>query len=305
MASNSPDRTFEYHGADGFPIVAYRWNALGQARAVLQLTHGMGEHVLRYGEFARALNAAGIVVYGQDQRGHGATARSAENFGRLGVDGWQRLVNDIHLLGELTRSENPHIPRILFGHSMGSFAVQQYLLDHSADIDAAVLSGTVAMDLLASTADPDQQFKLSALNAPFEPARTEFDWLSRDDAAVDAYVNDPLCGFGLDIESMKGMHIGGRRMADSDALQRIRTDLPIYICVGEHDPLHNRLAWLDVLTERFRSAGLSNVTVKTYPEARHELLNETNRREVITDLLHWLNDAVMPSSSTKTLERNS
>lgn len=301
MASNSPEKTFDYSSTDGTTIVAYRWNTNERPRAVLQLTHGMGEHALRYGEFARALNAEGIVVYGQDQRGHGATAKSTVDFGRLGTGGWQLLVNDIHLLVKITRSENLDIPLILLGHSMGSFAVQQYLLDHSAEIDAAILTGTVAMDLLELTSNLDQPFKLSALNTAFEPARTNFDWLSRDETVVDAYIKDPLCGFGLDIESMKEMHVGGRRMTVTQALQQIRRDLPICISVGELDPINNRLAWLGVLTERFRAAGLTEVIVKSYPEARHEVLNETNRSDVIKDILNWLESTVLASAlSTKT-----
>ena len=305
MASNSPDKTFDYSSTDGTIIIAYRWNTTGQPRAVLQLTHGMGEHARRYGEFARALNAEGIVVYGQDQRGHGATAKSVVDFGRLGPGGWQLLVNDIHLLVEITRSENLDIPFILLGHSMGSFAVQQYLLDHSAGIDAAILTGTVAMDLLESTSNLDQPFKLSALNTAFEPARTNFDWLSRDETVVDAYIKDPLCGFGLDIESMKEMHIGGRRMTVTKDLQHIRRNLPIYISVGESDPINHRLAWLDVLTDRFQTAGLGEVVVKSYPEARHEVLNETNRSDVIKDILNWLESTVLasPSSTTTTSEK--
>ncbi|CAF1454123.1 unnamed protein product, partial [Adineta ricciae] len=273
---------------DGLSIVTYRWNTNQPPRAAIQLTHGMGEHALRYGEFARALNAKGIVVYAQDQRGHGATATLTKTIGSLGHDGWQMLINDIHLLVQYVRSENPNIPLILFGHSMGSFAVQQYLLDYSREIDAAILTGTVALDLLAAAFDPDQPFELSSMNTPFQPARTDFDWLSRDVSMVDAYINDPLCGFGLDKESIKGMFAGGQRMVNTEAVQQIRKDLPMLISVGELDPIHQQMVGVQVLVDRFQAAGLKDVTFKSYSEARHEVLNETNRQDIVNDILDWI-----------------
>lgn len=129
-------------------ITAYSYDPVETARASFQLTHGMGEHMLRYSEFARALSAAGFIVYGQDHRGHGVTDKSETDLGQLGRNGWSILVNDVHLLAQLIRSENPHIPRILLGHSMGSFAVQQYLLDHSTEVDIVILTGTIALNLL-------------------------------------------------------------------------------------------------------------------------------------------------------------
>ena len=292
MASNNPDATFSYRSSDETIITAYRWDPVKPPRAALQLTHGMGEHTLRYNEFARALTTEGIVVYGQDHRGHGATAKSATNLGQLGRGGWSMLVNDVHLLAQLIRSENSHIPRILLGHSMGSFAVQQYLLDHSTEVHAVILTGTAALDLLESNHNPDQPAKLSALNATFQPARTDFDWLSRDETVVDAYIKDPLCGFGLDAESNKEMFFGARRAADVEALRHIRKDLPIYISIGDRDPLHGQLKLVETLIERLRTAGLMNVTVKIYPEARHEVLNETNRSDVVKDIMVWLENVI-------------
>jgi pimeloyl-ACP methyl ester carboxylesterase len=164
MTSTSPDARFDYRGTDGSTIVAYRWDTAKTPRAAVQLTHGMGEHMLRYGEFARALNAEGIVVYGQDQRNHGATAKSTADLGHMGSGGWSMLVNDIHLLVERTRSENPHIPLVLLGHSMGSFAVQQYLIEHSVEVDAVILTGTSVLDLLEPAFDLDKPIQLSSFN---------------------------------------------------------------------------------------------------------------------------------------------
>jgi len=288
-----PSSTFGYTSADGMQIAAYRWDPDGPPRAAVQLTHGMGEHARRYEHVARALNDAGFVVYAQDHRGHGASA-APDALGDLGKGGWAGLVGDIGLLSTHIRAEHPGLPLILLGHSMGSFAVQQYLFDHSADADAVVLTGTAAIDLLEGALDLDQPIDLSAFNAPFAPARTDYDWLSRDEAMVDAYVADPRCGFGIDTASGKAMFVGARRGADPAQVAAIRSDLPLYIAVGEADPVNGGLALLTPLADRYRAAGMTDVTVRTYPEARHEILNETNRDQIIAELITWI-DHVLSS----------
>jgi len=278
--------SFSYPSVDGTQIAAYRWDPAAEPRAIVQITHGMGEHAQRYGHVAQALADAGHVVYAQDHRGHGASADPAA-LGDLGDGGWTGLVGDIGGLSALARAEHPGVPLILLGHSMGSFAVQQYLLDHSDDTDGVVLTGTAVIDLLEPALDLDQPLDLAMFNAPFQPARTDFDWLSRDEAVVDAYVADPLCGFGIDPQSAKSMFVGARRLADPGQLAGLRPGLPVYIAAGELDPVNGGLALLTPLTDRLRAAGLADVTVVTYPGARHEILNETNNDEVIAALLEW------------------
>jgi alpha-beta hydrolase superfamily lysophospholipase len=289
-----PSSSFSYPSADGTQIAAYRWDPAGEPRAAVQLTHGMGEHARRYEHVATALTHAGYVVYAQDQRGHGASA-DPERLGDLGQGGWTALVDDIGLLAARIRAEHPGLPLILLGHSMGSFAVQQYLLDHSDDVDGAVLTGTAMIDLLEPALDLDQPLDLTMFNAPFQPARTDYDWLSRDEAVVDAYVADPLCGFGIDTESAKAMFAGARRLADPAQLAALRAGLPVYIAAGEADPVNGALTVLTPLTDRLVAAGLTDVTVVTYPEARHEVLNETNSDEVIAALVAWMDGLAAPS----------
>ena len=279
-------RTFTYPSEDGAQITAYRWDPAGQPRAVVQITHGMGEHARRYDHVAGALNDAGYVVYAQDHRGHGASVISEP--GQLGDGGWPALVDDIGGLSARIRDEQPGLPLVLLGHSMGSFAVQQYLLRHSWEVDAAVLTGTAVIDLLEPALDLDQPLDLSMFNAPFAPARTDYDWLTRDVAIVDAYVADPLCGFGIDPRSTRQMFEGARPLADLDQVAAIRPDLPVYIAAGELDPVNGGLALLMPLEDRLKQAGLTDVTVVTYPGARHEILNETNRADVIGALTTWL-----------------
>ncbi len=279
--------TFTYPSADGTTITAYRWDPEGSPRAIVQITHGMGEHARRYEHVALALTGAGYVVYAQDHRGHGASAAPGKP-GDLGQGGWSALVGDIGGLSAVARREHPGIPVVLLGHSMGSFAAQQYLLDQSADVDAVILTGTAVIDPLEAVLDLDQPLDLAMFNAPFAPARTDFDWLSRDEAIVDAYIADPMCGFGIDTASARQMFAGARRFADPAAVAAIRPDLPVYIAVGEMDPVNGGLTLLTPLAERLAAAGLSDVTVVTYPGARHEILNETNRDEVIAGALGWI-----------------
>jgi alpha-beta hydrolase superfamily lysophospholipase len=244
-----PASTFRYSSSDGAQITAYRCVPAGEPRAVIQLTHGMGEHAQRYDYVARALNDAGFAVYAQDHRGHGASA-DPEALGDMGPGGWPALVDDIGLLSAHIRTEHPGLPLILLGHSMGSFAVQQYLLDHSADVDAVVLTGTAAIDVLEPALDLDQPLDLAIFNAAFQPARTDYDWLSRDETIVDAYVADPYCGFGIDPASARLMFLGARRVADPAQVAAMTPDLPLYIAVGEADPVNGGLALLTPLTDR-------------------------------------------------------
>jgi alpha-beta hydrolase superfamily lysophospholipase len=173
---------------------------------------------------------------------------------------------------------------------MGSFAVQQYLPANSAQLAGVVLTGTAALDLLEPALDLDAPLDLAMFNAPFVPARTDFDWLSRDPERVDAYVADPFTGFGLDVDGTKGLFAGARVLAEPDALADVRADLPVYIAVGEMDPVNAGLALVQPLVDRYVGAGLTDVELKVYPGARHELTNETNRGEFAADLIRWLED---------------
>jgi alpha-beta hydrolase superfamily lysophospholipase len=280
----------------GTRVAAYRWDPAVRPRAIVQITHGMGEHAVRYAPLASALTALGYVVYAQDHRGHGATAASDDVLGEVGADGWTELVNDIGRLSIVARSQQPAVPLVLIGHSMGSFACQQYLRDRSGDVDALILTGTAAIDLLEPALDLDAPLDLAMFNAPFAPARTDYDWLSRDEAQVDAYVADPHCGFGLDVAGSKQMFLAARRLADPACWDAVRKDLPIYVAVGENDPVNGQLALSQALVDRFRNAGLTDVTSTVYPTARHEIFNETNRDEVVNDLTTWL-DRVVPQNS--------
>jgi alpha-beta hydrolase superfamily lysophospholipase len=233
-----------------------------------------------------------------DHRGHGPTALAANQLGDFGPGGFAAVVADLVTLTEIARREQPGIPVILLGHSMGSMAAQLFAVHHSDLIDGLALSGTAAVDLVAAAARHPDVFR--ALNASFEPARTHFDWLSRSEPEVDAYIADPLCGFALTPESFGSMLGFGATLADPVQLAKIRKTLPIYVFGGDHDPLNRDLHALQPVIDRYRAAGL-DVAVAVYPRARHEILNETNRAEVVDALLSWVNKVVASRATSRSI----
>jgi alpha-beta hydrolase superfamily lysophospholipase len=288
LPMTTPD-TFSYRSADGTTLAGYRWAANGaHVVGAVVLVHGMGEHLRRYDHVADALTSAGFVVYGHDHRGHGGSRVASDEPGHLGPNGWSALVDDLGLVIDRAKADHPGLPVMLVAHSMGSFATQQFLLDRGTDVDGVALTGTGALDLLEPALDLSSDLDLSAFNGPFQPSRTDFDWLSRDEAIVDAYLADPMCGFGIDTESAKAMFAGARRLAEPAQVAHMHHYLPLYVAVGSKDPVNGDLALLWPLVDRYRSAGLSDVTVRVYEDGRHEILNETNRAEVIDDLVKWL-----------------
>ncbi|MDA1004104.1 MAG: alpha/beta fold hydrolase [Chloroflexi bacterium] len=269
---------------DGFGLQGYRWPH-EPARAVVVIAHGAAEHSLRYDRFANALNAAGYDVWSLDHRGHGRSPGPAGR-GDYGAGGWDALVADVRQLIARARTAAAGAPVILFGHSMGSFAAQQLILDHSAEIDALVLSGSGTREPPADGA-PAPAF---TPNVQFEPARTPYDWLSRDDAEVDKYIADPLCGF--ETQTARSPRVGAdpRRLVDPRALADIRPDLPMLFVSSDRDPVGRNLEGLHLLERRYRDAGLRRIDTHYYAGGRHEMLNETNRDEVTARLVDWLNE---------------
>ncbi|MBN1380763.1 MAG: lysophospholipase [Deltaproteobacteria bacterium] len=303
------NKTFKFAVPDGFQIFVRRWvPPVGvKPQAVIQIAHGAAEHSLRYERFARFLNQAGYIVYADDHRGHWMTAGTLDNAGIAGDDGWNGIVKDIKQLTDIIKEENPGLPVFLFGHSMGSRIAHHYIQQWGEGLAGVVLcgsSGAIPPDLDKSIAimesKPREKIMKSmfkAANSRFEPGKTGFEWLTRDEAEVRKYVDDPWCGFPFTYGFVTDMQKASRERWKPEHQARIPRNLPVYLISGADDPAagdHGENFTL--LVEHFKHVGTHDLTAKLYPGARHELLNETNRDEVHRDLLAWFDAHLHPQS---------
>ncbi|HLW92678.1 MAG TPA: alpha/beta hydrolase [Roseiarcus sp.] len=288
---------------DGAKVQIYRWSPEGAARAAVQISHGLAEHGGRYARLAETLTGAGYLVYASDHRGHGPSA-APEDLGHFAdQDGWRKCLDDLWAVNRRIAAEQPAAKIVFLGHSMGSFFGQQFIAEHGDALAGAVLSGSngppPAMAEVGRLIARIERWRLggrgrSALlrkmmfddfNKPFQPARTAFDWLSRDPAEVDKYIADPLCGFPFSVQLAIDLLDSLKVSTGPTTIARIPKSLRLYIFSGERDPVGPNLQGL---IDAYRAAGLA-VTAKIYPDARHETLNEINRDEVTRDLIAWLN----------------
>lgn len=287
----------------GRGIFTRRWSPAGPPRAALMIAHGLAEHGGRYARLAAALTATGIVVYAHDHRGHGPACPPADLAFFAEQNGWRACLDDIHAVAQTMRDSHPGVPLLFLGHSMGSFMGQSFIAEHGDMLAGAILSGSagppppilrLAAPILAFErlrVGPRGHSKLiqtlmfDGLNKAFEPARTPYDWLSRDPAEVDAYAADPLCGFPLTAQLARDVAGALAGLGSAALAGRVRKDLPLYIFSGERDPVG---ANLQGLIDSYRAAGLTRLTTRIYPDGRHEMLNEINRDEVTRDLIAWL-----------------
>ncbi|MFV0258729.1 MAG: lysophospholipase [Acidimicrobiales bacterium] len=304
--------TMTVETTDGARIHAVRWlpDAGTPVRGVVQIAHGMAEHVQRYERFGAALTGAGYAVYANDHRGHGRTGELSGTRGYFADGaGFDWVVKDMAELTALVRNEQPGTPVVLFGHSMGSFLSRAYVLRYGDDLAGLILSGTGGpggrlskLGLWLAQAEARirgrrHQSKLltrmtfGSFNKEFKPNRTDFDWLSRDDAEVDAYAEDPWCGEIFTAGFFTDLFRASGAINDDDVVVSVPKDLPILVVSGDMDPVGGELGEgvIDV-AEQYKRLGVADVTVELYPGARHELLNETNRDEVTNDILTWLNN---------------
>jgi alpha-beta hydrolase superfamily lysophospholipase len=293
---------------DGTSIALYQWPApVGPIRAAVQIAHGLAEHAGRYDRLAQALTRAGYAVFASDHRGHGKTAEHPSDLGYFADrDGFTRVLEDVYAVNRHIAGLLPNVPRVLFGHSFGSFVAQAYLFTYGDSVSAVVLSGTNSGGSLLArlgngvarieklrlgghkTSKLLQALTFGSFNKSFAPTRTEFDWLSRDPVEVDKYIADPLCGFDTTIQGFIDLTDGLVSIEQHARHAQIPKNLPIYLFAGETDPVGQAGKGPRALAAAYERAGLRRVNLRMYPEARHETLNETNRDEVTSDLLAWL-----------------
>jgi len=284
-----PDETFVVVDPDGIDVVVDCWMPAGDARAVIHVMHGWAEHAGRYDRFAREANARGYAVYADDHRGHGRTA--AGSLGDLGPGGMDGVLDSVHAVTAAIAARHPDLPLYVLGHSWGSFLAQRFIRHWPDDIDGLILTGTTLRVPGATRAE-------GGPNAPFEPAATPYDWLTRDADEVQRYIDDPWCGFERMTASAAPTTPASTTATPASttesALARPRPpevdlpgDLPIAIANGSVDPIGGS-AGGEALAASYRDAGAADVTLFVYEGGRHEVLNETNRDQVTADLLAWI-----------------
>ena len=280
-------------------------------RAVVQIAHGIAEHIDRYRPFMEFLADNGFVVAGNDHLGHGKSIRVPEEQGFFAEkDGWWRVVDDMDKLHDIMSNEYPELPYVLFGHSMGSFLTRTYLIKHPDKYDGVILSGTGHQSpalVLGGNAAASVMAKLNGAMgdgakldslafgsylSKIENPRTKFDWLSRDAEQVDKYIADPLCGFVGKIGLYRDMMQGIKFITDKKNIAQMNKEKPVYFMSGDGDPVGDYGKGVERAYKAFCDAGLHDVFMRLYPGGRHEMLNETNKEQVYQDILNWLNEKI-------------
>ena len=293
---------------EGFSIYTQVWTPKGPPRGVIQIAHGIAEHIGRYGEVAEFLAEHGFLVCGGDHLGHGKTVEDGIYGSFAPENGWELAVQDIHSLRKRMGARHPGLPYVLLGHSMGSFLVRTYLIQYPGTLDGAVLSGTgqEAAPLIAlgqaltrlelrrlgtlGISPLVDALSLGAYNRRFRPNRTCADWVSSDPAAVDAYLADPLCRPKPTVSLFRDLLGGLQQIANPNELRNMDPNLPILFLSGNQDPVGGMGKGVRAVVHLFQGAGCRDLTLKLYPGGRHEMFHEVNQQEVFGDLLAWLRD---------------
>lgn len=291
----------------GGTAYVHRWLPDGEIRAVVQVVHGMAEHGGRYARLARALTAQGYAVFAQDLPGHGRSVPSVEHLGHVADHGgWRISLDAINSVREAIRSELHDPPIYMLGHSMGSFLLQHDVVEHGHKMVGAIFSATsgdlgplrgIGLNLLRLEAlwsglrhrsALAERLSFTEFNKQFKPNRTAFDWLSRDEAEVDQYIKDELCGFRCSCALWMDLLRNCGALGDAGRLAKIPQQLPVLIINGSRDAATRGDLGPRALEGHYRAANLDDVSLRIYADARHELLNETCRDEVTQDVLNWL-----------------
>ena len=299
---------FTFPSADGkTDIHAVEWLPDIPARAVLQLSHGVSEYILRYAPLAEFLTARGLIVAGHDHLGHGASVAPGAPRLYFGPKGsWSWVVEDLARRRELVRERWPELPCFLLGHSMGSFLARTFLIRFPGAVDGAILMGTgqmrpalIAAGKAVAAAEAlrvgeergsplVEKLAFGVYNRQFAPNRTAFDWISRNPENVDRYLEDPLCGENPSTGLFREMLSGLSEITDSGALSRMDPETPVLFISGDKDPVGESGAGVKRAYISFQRAGVRDVRLLLYPELRHEILNEREADTVCQDLYAWL-----------------
>lgn len=286
-------------------------------KAIVQLSHGMVEHVMRYEEFAKALTDAGYIFSAHDHRGHGSTAEHAveKGVGDFGVlaekDGFNRVVDDVDEIILRASHDFPGLKVVLFGHSFGSFVSQSYIEKYASHISACILCGTrgpkplevVSGKILCQIVCKIYGRKhiskfinyitFGANNRRIKNPKTGSDWLTRDENVVKSYKHDKWCTFTPTAGFYEDMLYGLSQIHKKEFLSAIPKNLPVFLIAGDADPVGDYGKTVQLLYNIYKDNNMEDVTLKLYQDARHELLNEINKSEVTKDILNWIAEKVV------------
>lgn len=282
-----------------------------EPRAIVQIIHGIAEYIDRYDEFMSFLADNGIIAVGTDHLGHGKSIESEEQTGFFAYDnGWDYVVRDEEVLRLAMHENYPELPIIVFGHSMGSFMTRTLLIRYPDAFNAAIISGTgnqgaalvnggLFMGNLVTGLRGAHHYSkflnnlaFGSYNKIYDNPKTEYDWLSRDEANVQKYIGDPLCGFIPSCSLFRDMMTGVKFITNKKNLTAMNKDMPVYFMSGDMDPVGECGKGVQKAYNNFLEAGMKDVSIKLYPGGRHEMLNEINKDEVYTDILAWLNSKI-------------
>ncbi|MFR7758374.1 MAG: alpha/beta fold hydrolase [Christensenellales bacterium] len=280
-------------------------------RAIVQIIHGIAEYIDRYDEFMSFLADNGIIAVGTDHLGHGKSIESEEQTGFFAYDnGWDYAVRDEEVLRLAMHENYPELPIIVFGHSMGSFMARTLLIRYPDAFNAAIISGTgnqgaalvnggLFMGNLVTGLKGAHHYSkflnnlaFGSYNKIYDNPKTEYDWLSRDEANVQKYIDDPLCGFIPSCSLFRDMMTGVKFITNKKNLTAMNKDMPVYFMSGDMDPVGECGKGVQKAYNNFLDAGMKDVSIKLYPGGRHEMLNEINKDEVYTDILTWLGSKI-------------
>ena len=304
------ERTFL--SADGRTQVhAYIWYPEGiELKGIVQLSHGMCEYVQRYDAWARRFCAAGYIFCGNDHLGHGHTAPDEDELGYTDPhNGAEYLVEDLHTLSAIMRTEYPGLPLILYGHSMGSFAARIYMTRYGEELSAALISGTAGADLPTGLgivltnavrrmkgahhrSKTITSIAFGGYNSRFEEENDPFSWLSKDPAVRDAYRADPFCTYVFTTTGYHTMFSLLRAVSDKKWADGVPKSLPVFIFAGDMDPVGGYGKGVRQIYDRMIAAGCTRTALKLYPNGRHEMHNEPERDTVFADIMSFLEDAL-------------
>ena len=282
-----------------------------EPRAIVQIIHGIAEYIDRYDEFMSFLADNGIIAVGTDHLGHGKSIESDEQTGFFAYDnGWDYVVRDEEVLRLAMHENYPELPIIVFGHSMGSFMARTLLIRYPDAFNAAIISGTgnqgaalvngglIMGNLVTGLKGAHHYSKFlnnlafGSYNKIYDNPKTEYDWLSRDEANVQKYIDDPLCGFIPSCSLFRDMMTGVKFITNKKNLTAMNKNMPVYFMSGDMDPVGECGKGVQKAYNNFLEAGMKDVSIKLYPGGRHEMLNEINKDEVYTDILTWLSSKI-------------